>query len=316
VTAPSFSVVIAVWNGAATISRAIESVLGQSRPPHELIVVDDGSTDDTAATVARYGGGVRYVFQTNAGVSAARNRGAAMASGEWLAFLDADDWYYPDRLRWHAEFIERDPGLDFLTGDYEYRRLDGSLISRSMDITEAGRRLLAKARGRREVVMEAAEMAEFIENHFGDTHTLSVRRATFQQLGGYPLGRQVCEDVNFLIRLCAVSRRVGVVCEPMAVYLIHERSATRSDPLRSQRLTLEALLPLASELRSAPAAIREGYRGRLRRARLDLAYALLGEHRRLEALGTATAAFLEKPGFRALRDFVSIARGCMQAAIR
>ena len=310
-SSPSISVVIAVYNGAETIGRAIESVLAQTYPAQELIVVDDGSTDDTAAVVQSFGDRVRYVRQANAGVSAARNAGAAAAHGEWLAFLDADDWYTPDRLLRHARWIERDARLDFLTGDYEYRRPDGSLISRSLEITEAGKALLRKANGEREVVMESADFEAFIEDHFGDTHTLTVPRQTFLRLGGYPLGRAVCEDVNFLIRLCAISSRVGVVCEPMAVYLIHPNSATRADPLRSQRLTVEALLPLRDALRAAPAPVRRGYRGRLRRARLNLAYALLRRGARTEAIAAAWQSLAENPGAATLRNFASIVKGAV-----
>ena len=185
---PSFSVIIAVYNGAATLGRAIESVLAQSYTQHEVIVVDDGSTDDTAQVAQRFGDAVRYVRQDNAGVSAARNAGARHAGGEWLAFLDADDWYYPDRLRLHAEWIMRDANLDFLTGDYDYVRPDGSHISRSMEKHESGRALLRKAGGAPEVIMTAAEFEPFVADHFGDTHTLSVPRRTFLKLGGYPLG--------------------------------------------------------------------------------------------------------------------------------
>jgi glycosyltransferase involved in cell wall biosynthesis len=314
--APTFSVIIASYNGANTIARAIDSVLVQSYPAHELIIVDDGSTDETAGVVADFGDRVIYQHQPNAGAAAARNTGAAHAKGEWLAFLDVDDWYYPDRLRWHAEWIERDPSLDFLTGDYDYRRPDGSLISRSMEITAAGTALLKKANGGREVVMGVDDMESFVENHFGDTHTLSVPRRTFMLLGGYPIGRAVCEDVNFLIRLCAASQRVGVVCEPTGVYMIHEQSATRADRLRAQKLTVEALLPLNAALRDAPTAIRNGYRGRLRRARLNLAYALLRKRKRLQAMGSVLTAFIENPGHAALRDVASIARGCIQRPMR
>jgi hypothetical protein len=312
-TAPRFSVIVPVFNGARTIGRALDSVLGQTHPAHEIIVVDDGSVDDTGAVVEGYGDRVRYLRQPNAGVSVARNRGVAEASGDWLAFLDADDWYLPDRLRWHAQWIERDPGLDFLTGEYEYRRPDGSLIGRSMPQTEAGRRLLSRAAGRREVEMSVADFEPFIEHHFGDTHTLSLPRATFLALGGYPPGRAVCEDVNLLIRLCARSRRAGVICEPMAVYLIHSASATRSDPLRAQRLTVEALLPLAGVLRGAPAPVRRGYAGCLRRARLDLAYASLRAGRGREAVAAVLPSLVEAPGSRSLRDVASIVRGLAQS---
>ncbi len=314
--APTFSVIIPVYNGAATIARAIESVLEQSYPAFEVIVVDDGSTDETARVVAGFGRRVVYLHQANAGVSAARNNGARQSNGQWLAFLDADDWYYPDRLRWHAEWIDRDPGLEFLTGDYDYRRPDGSLISRSMEITEAGRRLLKKANGARAVIMNADEMEAFVENHFGDTHTLSVPKRTFMRLGGYPLGRAVCEDVNFLIRLCAVSERVGVICEPMGVYLIRPDSATRTDPLRSQRLTVETLRPLKKELESATRAVRRGYRGRLRRARLNLAYALLRRRKNVEAVGAVLTSLMENRSLSALRDVASIALGVLQGSDR
>lgn len=306
---PAFSVIIAVYNGANTIRRAIESVLLQTYPALELIVVDDGSTDATAAEVAQFGGLVRYVHQSNAGVSAARNAGARLATGEWLAFLDADDWYYPDRLRLHASFIECDPALDFLTGDYDYVRADGSRISRSMEKTEAGSMILRRAAGRRDVLMEEDEISLYIENHFGDTHTLSVPRKTFLELGGYPVGRRVCEDVNFLIRLCVQSNRIGVVCEPMAVYFIHGNSATRLDPLRAQQLTVEALLPLKDTLANAPALIKRGWRGRLRRARLNLAYVLLRQGRQGEAIRAVLPSLVASPGFTTLRDLLSIMRG-------
>ena len=85
---PSISVIIAVYNGAATLARAIESVLLQTYQAHEIIVVDDGSTDNIVEIVSRFGNSVRYFCQPNQGVSVARNKGADLAGGEWLAFLD------------------------------------------------------------------------------------------------------------------------------------------------------------------------------------------------------------------------------------
>jgi glycosyltransferase involved in cell wall biosynthesis len=110
---PRFSVIIPAYNSAATLTRAVESVLAQSWPAHEIIVIDDGSIDDTLCVARGFGDRVRVIHQPNAGVSTARNRGAEAATGDWLAFLDADDWYYPNRLRWHAEWIAGDASLDF-----------------------------------------------------------------------------------------------------------------------------------------------------------------------------------------------------------
>ena len=306
---PSFSVIIAVYNGAATLARAIDSILAQSYPPLEIIVVDDGSTDDTATVAQRYGAPVRYFHQDNAGVSAARNAGAREARGEWLAFLDADDWYYADRLRLHAEWIARDANLDFLTGDYDYIRLDGARISGSMEKHESGRAMLRKAAGAMEVIMTAEEFESFVADHFGDTHTLSLPRQTFLDLGGYPVGFRVCEDVYFLTKLCAVSRRVGVVCAPLAAYLIHDASATRRDPLRAQTDNVRTLIAMATEAKTYPPAIHRGVHQRLRRGRLDLGCALLRERRKYAAIRAVAPTLWECSSAAGLRDIISMVRG-------
>jgi GT2 family glycosyltransferase len=302
-------VIIPAYNAAAFIDRAIDSVLEQTWPAHEIIVVDDGSNDATAEIVAKYADRVRYLYQDNAGVSAARNFGAEASSGDWLAFLDADDWYYPDRLRLHAEWIARDANLDFLTGDYDYRRPDDSRISGSMEIHISGRTMLDKASGSQNVVMAATEFETFVADHFGDTHTLSVPRLTFLKLGGYPTGYRVCEDVFFLVKLCAISQRIGVVCEPMAAYVIHEASATRRDPLRAQRDNVRTLIALAAAARSYPTAIKRGVRRRLRQGRLNLGYALARAGRRSDALRAVLPSLWENPGMTSLRNVLSMVRG-------
>jgi glycosyltransferase involved in cell wall biosynthesis len=102
---PHVSVVIPVYNRERTIGRAIESVLAQSRPPAEILVVDDGSTDGTAEAVTAYGDRVRYVYQPNAGASAARNQGVTHAAAPWVAFLDSDDHWLDGHLAGMADAI-------------------------------------------------------------------------------------------------------------------------------------------------------------------------------------------------------------------
>jgi glycosyltransferase involved in cell wall biosynthesis len=308
-TLPAFSVIVAVHNGAATIARAVESVLTQTIPPVELVIIDDGSTDDTAEVISRFGDRVRYHYQPQAGVSAARNQGVSLAEGDWLTFLDADDWYYPNRLRWHAEWIAEEPSLDFLTGDFDYRNPDGHRIRGSMESTDIGRRILDKAKDTDRAVMEGDDLGDFVASHFGDTHTLSLPRRTFLELGGYTVGIRVCEDVQFLIRLCSRSRRIGVVCKPMGVYTIHPNSATRKDPLAAQRETVRALKPLLDKLEDAPRPIRRGLRERVQRARLDLATVLLRNGKRGEAIRAVLPSILEQPGWRSFRLILSVMHG-------
>lgn len=306
---PFFSVIIPVYNNEETLSRAIDSVLSQHYPAHEVIVVDDGSTDSTPAVAARYGGRIHYIRQDNAGVAAARNLGARVAQGDWLAFLDADDWYYPNRLRLHAEWIMEDARLDFLTGDYEYRRSDGSLISHSMEQHESGRKMLEKSGGLARVVMLKDEMEDFVADHFGDTHTLSVPRQVFLELGGYPVGFKVCEDVYLLTKLCAQANRVGVVCAPLAVYLIHDASATRYNPLAAQYENVRTLSALHSAAHAFPPAVKRGVSRRLRYSRLNLGYALVRAGRRGQALQAVLPTLVEHPGIAGVRDALSILKG-------
>ncbi len=307
---PRFSVVIPAWNSAGTLARAIDSVLAQSEPAYEILVVDDASPDDVASVVARYGERVRYLRrERNAGVSAARNFGAGEARGDWLAFLDADDWYYPTRLAAHAAWLREDPTLDFLTGDYEYRDSEGRLLGTSLAQHKAGQRLLRRAAGAERVVMDTNDFEDFVADHFGDTHTLSVPRATFRALGGYPLGFKVCEDVHFLTRLVAHSRRVGVVCRPLAVYLIHGASATRRDPVQAQRENVRTLRDLRRLAHAFPDPVRRGVKERMRVGRLNLGYALSRSGTRGAAVRAVLPSLVENPGLASLRDLVSIVRG-------
>jgi len=307
---PRFSVILPAYNAAATLARAIESVLEQSWPAHEIIVVDDGSTDHSASVAQGFGAAVTLLRQPNAGVSAARNAGAHAASGDWLAFLDADDWYYPQRLKQHAEWIAQDSTLDFLTGDYEYRDASGTLLGTSLAQHALGQVLLAQAADPARVILDApADIQAFVADHFGDTHTLSVPRAAFMALGGYPAGYKVCEDVHFLTRLVARSRRIGVVCAPLAVYVIHGGSATRRDPVAAQQENVRTLIDLTTLAEDFPAPVKRGVQQRLQHARYNLACALTRNGQHSAAVQAILPSLIDQPGWRSLRDVLSVIRG-------
>ena len=108
---PLVSVIIPVYNGETYVADAIRSALGQTYQALECVVIDDGSTDGTVSRVREFGEAVRLVEKENAGVSSARNAGAAIARGEYLAFLDSDDVWLPDKIEAQIELFQEQPDL-------------------------------------------------------------------------------------------------------------------------------------------------------------------------------------------------------------
>jgi len=108
---PSVSVIIPTYNRARYVTKAIESVLAQTYHDYEIIVIDDGSTDNTKEVLQPYMDRIRYIYQQNAGVSAARNTGISEARGEWIAFLDSDDEWLPEKLDVQMEYVARHPEI-------------------------------------------------------------------------------------------------------------------------------------------------------------------------------------------------------------
>lgn len=129
-TDPTISVIIPAFNAADYISRAVQSVLVQTRLADEIIVVDDGSTDDTYALVARFGAPVRLIAQANRGVSAARNRGLDSAHGDYVLFLDADDEILPRSLELLGRYLDEHSEADAVYSDGYFIDSSGRPIMR------------------------------------------------------------------------------------------------------------------------------------------------------------------------------------------
>lgn len=134
------SVVIPSYNRAKRLPAAIDSVLRQGLPEMEVIVVDDGSVDDTRAVVERYGDRVRYVHQPNAGVGAARNTGIRHATAEFVAFLDSDDRWHDFKLSMQLALFEACPDVGLVFSDFAIEKPDGSVLSNGASLW-AGRKL-------------------------------------------------------------------------------------------------------------------------------------------------------------------------------
>lgn len=179
------SAVIPTHNRAGTLGRALESVLAQTRPADEVIVVDDGSTDGTDRLVAGYPS-VVYVAQENRGVSAARNRGIAAAAGEWIALLDSDDEWRPEKLQRQLEALGNNPGHDVCHTDEIWIR-DGRRVNPGRRHAKAGGRIFRRCLSLCSISPSAA----------------MVRRSLLDTLGGFDESLPVCEDYDLWLRVCA-----------------------------------------------------------------------------------------------------------------
>ncbi|MGE0260876.1 MAG: glycosyltransferase family 2 protein [Alphaproteobacteria bacterium] len=179
------SVVIPCFNAAATLGATIASALRQNRRDLEIIVVDDGSTDDSAAIARGFGSGVRVVTGPNRGVSAARNRGVAETGGDWLVFLDADDLLLPDTLSRRLA-AARAADADVVVCDWR-------------EIAEAG---VDRAEGPvRSVDLEALGAdpeAVCATAVWAPPAALMYRRDLVERIGGFRLDLPVIQDARFL----------------------------------------------------------------------------------------------------------------------
>ena len=209
------SAVIPAYNAGAFISRAIESVLAQTRRADEIIVVDDGSTDNTAEQVQKYGDQVRYIYQENAGASAARNTGIKAAQYEWIAFLDGDDEWLPDYLKLQIELLRRNPNLKWTMANYDRCLCDEQRRSPHFDPDKA-RNLL--------------EGKDYFDDYFdaftaevcGCTDTMVVRRDVIEEAGLFRDGLPNAQDTDMWFRLAMRCPQVGYIPQPIAVYHLHK----------------------------------------------------------------------------------------------
>ncbi len=203
----SVGVVIPAYNRAATIGAAIESVLRQTRPADRIVVVDDGSTDETVASVGRFGDGVEIIRQENAGAAAARQRGAEALDTDWLAFLDSDDAYLPTHLERHVEAAARLPDdVVWIFGDgyVEGRGENRQRLIRGQVPWGDQERLFDQALDAWYPVLRCYLQASLL------------RRQAFQSCGGFLPGLR-SEDLLLAARM-ETQGRFAYLAEPLWVY--------------------------------------------------------------------------------------------------
>jgi glycosyltransferase involved in cell wall biosynthesis len=183
----NISVIIPTWNRADCLARALQSVFAQRLPPAEVIVVDDGSTDDTHGLVRSRYPDVHYLYQPHSGVSSARNSGIRAATGDWIALLDSDDRWQPDKLQLQEKGLRDQP-------DYKICHCDEIWIRN-------GRRV--------NPMKKHTKRGGYIFRHCLPLCVISpsavmIRRELFSEIGLFDERLPACEDYDLWLRICAV----------------------------------------------------------------------------------------------------------------
>lgn len=236
------AVIIPTYNSAHYLAAAIESALGQTSPPHEIIVVDDGSRDDPAAVTAAYPS-VKLLRQTNQGVSAARNTGVAAATSDYLVFLDADDQLLPETLAKNLEQFAAHPDCGMVYGSYYYVDAQTRKITDYTFMPPGEDPFATLLRG----------------NCIGMVAAVMFRRDVYQAVGGFDASQRASEDYDLYLR---IARRYGVVGRPdvMTEYWQHGGNASRDNAFML-RWVLDVLRRYRDDAQARPewrAAIRQG----------------------------------------------------------
>ncbi|HET9197566.1 MAG TPA: glycosyltransferase family A protein [Solirubrobacterales bacterium] len=210
-SAPTFAIVITAYEAAGTIAAAVESALAQTRPAEELIVVDDGSSDDLAGALQPYMDRIELVRRENGGGAAARNTGAQAAKSDFMAVLDADDAYHPRRLEAIAAQAEERPELDLVTTDARLLA-QGEAVGTFATFTP--------------FVWEEQRTAIFWTCFVGGWP--AIRLSRLESIGGFDERMRIAYDWDCWLRCILDGAAAGFVDEPYYDYVLHQGSLSAS----------------------------------------------------------------------------------------
>lgn len=198
--APLISVIIPVYNGEAFLKNAVESVLMQTYSNIEVIIIDDGSTDNTKKIVKRFKDSVTYLYQENGGIGSARNLGIKQARGEYLAFLDADDEWPKEKLEIQMQAFQKEPDLEFLFGKVEHFFAEKELEGKFRPPPET--------------------LSGFVAG------TLLARKPAVDRLGLFKTEFQVGEFIEWCLRAKQMGMKMGVIADKCLKRRIHGKNTT------------------------------------------------------------------------------------------
>jgi glycosyltransferase involved in cell wall biosynthesis len=208
-TEPLVSVVIPVYNGAEYLRTALESALEQSYEPLEIIVVDDGSTDQSPQIIDSYEGRVLAFRQANCGVARARNVGIRAARGDWVAFLDQDDWWLPEKIRKQVDLAQTDPEIGLVHTDVEHFDADSDCYVKRFNPN------------RSDLLIDRCYERLLLGNAIFNC-TAMVRKTVLDHVGGFneDMPGNTVQDYDLWLRVAKLSN-LAYVPEKLATYRLH-----------------------------------------------------------------------------------------------
>lgn len=204
-----FSIVIPAYNAANFISTSIDSVLNQTYTNFELIIVDDGSTDMTKSIIDQYDDErIRYMFQDNAGVSAARNKGILESRGKYICFLDSDDEWYVNHLAELSSLIEEYTTCGLYITGYDIRLNNGDIVHKSQQILKKICKEHITSNNGYDVLLN--------NGYFFNTNTVCCKKEVFDKVGLFKVGVKNGEDDDMWFRIfayysIAISKKVTTI---------------------------------------------------------------------------------------------------------
>ncbi|MEM7116218.1 MAG: glycosyltransferase, partial [Chloroflexota bacterium] len=209
--APLVSVIIPTYNRAGYLPQSITSVLEQTYRNFELIIIDDGSTDNTEAIIQPFlvDKRVKYIFQSNQGRSAARNQGAALAEGQFLGFLDSDDQYLPTTLEQHLALFAENKSLGMSIGDYNY-------INETNELLGIHQPWLYSA---------SLELADWLFNCYAIPSSVLIRKTWFDSTSGFDKECEIAEDWDLFLQLARLNCPMAWVRSSVCGYRQHPNNS-------------------------------------------------------------------------------------------
>jgi glycosyltransferase involved in cell wall biosynthesis len=244
---PEVSVIIATYNRGPLLEEALNSVLSQTYTDYEVIVVDDGSTDDTPQRLLKYGERLKVLSLEHTGKpSVARNAAAATASGNLLAFLDSDDIWMPTKLEQQVAFLHSNPSFVMCYCDATFLSEDGRLLGRQ---------------SHRERLRSGWVLRYLLLGNFVPFSTVMVQKKVVEEVRGFEEWLTICEDWHLLLKISSKGE-VGLLREPLCQIRVHPQGMT-SDKIFLFEEAIRAIEDLARTLPEAS----EKYASYVRRGR-------------------------------------------------